>query len=554
MMAGAMLGAAEARRIVIVDGFIAAAAALVAVALDAQAAGALVFAHRSAEHGHAALLAHLGAEPLLDLGMRLGEGTGALLAWPLVRAAAAMLTEMSSFDERRGQRPGMSPRPPRTRARADRGRLPDPPAAAGAGRSATRAAWRPPCAGSPPSASSSGRSGAAVFLLAGTVLGPVPALVVSTAAVAVLTGALHEDGLADTLDGLGGATRERALAIMRESAIGTYGALGLGLVVAARIAALAGMARARPRRRSSPATASAGCRWSSSWRRAAMSARRAPRGFAASGVASGDLAVAGATGIAHARRARRRPRAARRPRRRGGNGARARARPRPLRAAPRRLHRRLPRRDPAAQRGRADPRGGGMPLTLLRHTTPAVGPEVCYGASDVALAPGFEAEAAAVLARLPRTGADRDEPPRPLRPPRRLPRRAARCARNRRSRLARARFRRVGGASLAGDPARRGRGLGGGLHGRPPPRWRERRDAPPPGADGGGALLPGGDLARGHPRRTDPRRALRSGRRAGAGRGRCRSAGCGVAARPAARRAPPDEGGPSLARSSPRPA
>ncbi|HVH01412.1 MAG TPA: nicotinate-nucleotide--dimethylbenzimidazole phosphoribosyltransferase [Amaricoccus sp.] len=98
MMAGAMLGAAEARRIVIVDGFIAAAAALVAVALDAQAAGALVFAHRSAEHGHAALLAHLGAEPLLDLGMRLGEGTGALLAWPLVRAAAAMLTEMSSFD------------------------------------------------------------------------------------------------------------------------------------------------------------------------------------------------------------------------------------------------------------------------------------------------------------------------------------------------------------------------------------------------------------------------------------------------------------------------
>ena len=98
MMAGAMLGAAEARRIVIVDGFIAAAAALVAVALDALAAAALVFAHRSAEHGHAALLAHLGAEPLLDLGMRLGEGTGALLAWPLVRAAAAMLTEMSSFD------------------------------------------------------------------------------------------------------------------------------------------------------------------------------------------------------------------------------------------------------------------------------------------------------------------------------------------------------------------------------------------------------------------------------------------------------------------------
>lgn len=98
MMAGAMLGAATAHRIVIVDGFIAGAAALAAVALDPRVAGTLVFAHRSAEHGHAGLLAHLGAEPLLDLGMRLGEGTGALLAWPLVRAAAAMLSEMSSFE------------------------------------------------------------------------------------------------------------------------------------------------------------------------------------------------------------------------------------------------------------------------------------------------------------------------------------------------------------------------------------------------------------------------------------------------------------------------
>ncbi len=98
MMAGAMVGAAAARRIVIVDGFIAGAAALVAVALDQGVAGTLVFAHRSAEHGHSALLDHLGAEPLLDLGMRLGEGTGALLAWPVVRAAAAMLREMSSFE------------------------------------------------------------------------------------------------------------------------------------------------------------------------------------------------------------------------------------------------------------------------------------------------------------------------------------------------------------------------------------------------------------------------------------------------------------------------
>jgi nicotinate-nucleotide--dimethylbenzimidazole phosphoribosyltransferase len=98
MMAGAMLGAAAAGRVVIVDGFIAGAAALVATAEEPALRGALVFAHRSAEQGHAALLAHLRAQPLLDLGMRLGEGTGALLAWPLLKAAAAMLSEMSSFE------------------------------------------------------------------------------------------------------------------------------------------------------------------------------------------------------------------------------------------------------------------------------------------------------------------------------------------------------------------------------------------------------------------------------------------------------------------------
>jgi nicotinate-nucleotide--dimethylbenzimidazole phosphoribosyltransferase len=97
-MAGAMLGAAEARRMVLVDGFIAGAAALVALGLEPAIRDNLVFAHRSAEHGHAALLAALGAEPLIDLGLRLGEGSGALLAWPLLRAAAAMLNEMASFE------------------------------------------------------------------------------------------------------------------------------------------------------------------------------------------------------------------------------------------------------------------------------------------------------------------------------------------------------------------------------------------------------------------------------------------------------------------------
>jgi nicotinate-nucleotide--dimethylbenzimidazole phosphoribosyltransferase len=98
MMAGAMLGAAAAGRVVIVDGFIATAAAAAALDMEPGARGAMVFAHLSEEAGHGRLLAALGAEPLLSLGMRLGEGTGALLAWPLVRAAAAMLREMASFE------------------------------------------------------------------------------------------------------------------------------------------------------------------------------------------------------------------------------------------------------------------------------------------------------------------------------------------------------------------------------------------------------------------------------------------------------------------------
>ena len=98
MMAGAMIGAAQARRAVIVDGFIATAAAMAAQAIAPGCEAAFVFAHRSDEAGHAAALEHLGARPLLDLNLRLGEGTGALLAWPLLRAAAAMMTDMASFE------------------------------------------------------------------------------------------------------------------------------------------------------------------------------------------------------------------------------------------------------------------------------------------------------------------------------------------------------------------------------------------------------------------------------------------------------------------------
>lgn len=97
MMAGAMIGAARTRAVVLVDGFIASVAALAAVGLAPGLHDYLVFAHRSAEPGHQAVLDALEARPLLDLDLRLGEGTGALLAWPLLRCAAAMLSDMASF-------------------------------------------------------------------------------------------------------------------------------------------------------------------------------------------------------------------------------------------------------------------------------------------------------------------------------------------------------------------------------------------------------------------------------------------------------------------------
>ncbi len=99
MMAGAVIGAATSRRPVIVDGFISSAAALVAVRLCPAARDTCVFAHRSAERGHGLVLDAMQAVPLLDLGLRLGEGTGALLALPLLRAAARLLTDVASLDD-----------------------------------------------------------------------------------------------------------------------------------------------------------------------------------------------------------------------------------------------------------------------------------------------------------------------------------------------------------------------------------------------------------------------------------------------------------------------
>jgi nicotinate-nucleotide--dimethylbenzimidazole phosphoribosyltransferase len=98
-LAGLMLGAAAARIPVVLDGFIAGAAALIAVGLQPRCKDYLIASHRSVERGHEAILNHLGLKPLFDLDLRLGEGTGACLGMSLVFAAIKIFTEMATFDE-----------------------------------------------------------------------------------------------------------------------------------------------------------------------------------------------------------------------------------------------------------------------------------------------------------------------------------------------------------------------------------------------------------------------------------------------------------------------
>ncbi|MBI3229340.1 MAG: nicotinate-nucleotide--dimethylbenzimidazole phosphoribosyltransferase [Burkholderiales bacterium] len=97
MMVGAMLQAASMRKLILIDGFIVTSALLVARLLAPQVQEYCVFAHCSDESGHRAMLDFLGAQPLLTLGLRLGEGSGAMLALPLLQAARNFLVEMASF-------------------------------------------------------------------------------------------------------------------------------------------------------------------------------------------------------------------------------------------------------------------------------------------------------------------------------------------------------------------------------------------------------------------------------------------------------------------------
>jgi len=98
-MAGAMKRSYETGRLVLVDGFVATAAFLVAWSQDVSIMDNAVFCHQSGEPGHARVLAFLGARPLVSLGMRLGEGSGCAVAYPIIASAVAFVNEMASFTE-----------------------------------------------------------------------------------------------------------------------------------------------------------------------------------------------------------------------------------------------------------------------------------------------------------------------------------------------------------------------------------------------------------------------------------------------------------------------
>lgn len=99
MMVGAYLKAAELKMLILVDGFVTCAALLVAQHIEPNVLKNCIFSHVGSEHGHRALLKHFNAQPLLDLELRLGEGSGIALAYPLIQSAVLFLNEMATFEE-----------------------------------------------------------------------------------------------------------------------------------------------------------------------------------------------------------------------------------------------------------------------------------------------------------------------------------------------------------------------------------------------------------------------------------------------------------------------
>lgn len=99
MMVGAILEAHKQGMVILIDGFIATAATVTAIQFNESVRDNCLFCHASEERGHQLMLEYLHAKPVLSLGMRLGEGSGAAVAYPVIKAAATFLNEMASFED-----------------------------------------------------------------------------------------------------------------------------------------------------------------------------------------------------------------------------------------------------------------------------------------------------------------------------------------------------------------------------------------------------------------------------------------------------------------------
>ena len=270
-MTGFLLQAAARRTPVVLDGVVSGACALVAQRVTFRAADWWLAGHRSSEPAHALALTRLSLEPLLDLGMRLGEGTGALLAVPMVKAAAATLAEMATFDEA-----GVSDREHSDSTTTDTEESDNDDAGTEATDNVQQTQHRTVVLSGlrlaisllsvvpvrrrddGPEPLSAARRAMLWAPLVGAAArrdrrgrhGPGhpgrPALVArghcsGSAAVAALTRGLHLDGLADTADGLG--TRllppDEALAVMRRGDTGPFGVVSVVLVLLVQVSAAA---------------------------------------------------------------------------------------------------------------------------------------------------------------------------------------------------------------------------------------------------------------------------------------------------------------------------
>jgi cobalamin synthase len=231
-MTGAYLAAAASRMVILVDGFIASAALLVAARIDPERAAVLRVLALLARAGPPRAAGRIQAEPLLALDLRLGEGTGAALAWPLVASAVAFLREMATFSgagvsnaSAEARRPwptnSASSSPPSATSRACRCRAAGgwvgfEPHYLNAARATSRwwACWL--------ALRGAGDMGRV------SLWSPSVAIVLGMAATLLLTGAFHEDGLADCVDAFGGGyRREDVLAIMHDSRVGAFGAIAI---------------------------------------------------------------------------------------------------------------------------------------------------------------------------------------------------------------------------------------------------------------------------------------------------------------------------------------